>query len=255
MFLAACAGQMRNNTTPTMNCDNQGDRGRRASHCEMRERTMAYPGQLNIDGRQNGGVTVKGWSRADVLVRMRVEARADSDAEAKALVGQVRASVAAGRIASEGPQQSDGQNWSVSYEIFTPHQSNLEIAAHNGGVHLSDLRGNIQFHAVNGGVHLARVDGQVKGETTNGGLHIELSGSRWEGQGMDVRTSNGGVHMQIPAGYSAELDTSTVNGGMKIDFAAPEEGIKARHVRTNIGGGGAPLRVATTNGGVHISKI
>ena len=244
-------GQMRDNTQPEMNCTNNGDNGRMVRHCEMREQTVAYSGQLAIDGRQNGGVTVRGWSRSDVWVRERVDASAASESEAKALASQVRVNVSAGTISSEGPSNDGDRHWSVSYEVFVPHTANLEITAHNGGVHISDVRGDIGFSAVNGGIHLARVDGNVHGRTTNGGLHIELAGSRWDGQGMDVATTNGGVHLTIPANYSAHLEGSTVNGGMHVDVPGAVQSKAKRQISTNLDAGGALLKVSTTNGGVH----
>lgn len=254
-LLGAAFAQMQDNTTPSLKCDNNGDRGNRARYCEMREQTVAYAGLLNVDGKDNGGVSVKGWSRSDVLVRMKVEASSDSESDARGIVGQVRVSAAAGRIAADGPANENNRNWSVSYEIFAQHQLTLEVTTRNGGVHLADLRGNITFSAVNGGVHLARVDGQVKGGTTNGGLHIQLAGNRWEGQGLDVKTVNGGVHMEVPANYSAQLESSTSNGGFKSDFGDTAEARRSGSFKGNIGAGGAPLRVSTVNGGVHVNRI
>ena len=53
----------------------------------------------------------------------------------------------------------------------------------------------------------------------NGGLSIDLAGAGWDGGGMDVRTTNGGVTLSIPENYSAHLETGTVNGGLKTDFS------------------------------------
>ena len=100
---------------------------------------------------------------------MKVEAQADTESEARSLVGQVRATVSAGKVSADGPRTEGNRGWSVSYEIFAPHSVSLDLSTRNGGVHLSDLRGNIHFAAVNGGVHMARVDGNVTGQTTNGG--------------------------------------------------------------------------------------
>ena len=63
--------QMRDNTQPQLKCndDNPGN-GRLTRFCQMREQAIPYAGQLAIDGRENGGVSVLGWSRGDVLVRM-----------------------------------------------------------------------------------------------------------------------------------------------------------------------------------------
>lgn len=239
--------------TPTMKCDDRQDTNSR--HCEIREQTIAYPGQLTIDGRQNGGVSVKGWSRNEVLVRMKLEARAASESEAKNLVNQIHVNTAAGKIAADGPSVHGEGGWSVSYEVFVPQRANLELLAHNGGIHVSDIQGNVKFSTVNGGAHLDRVNGYVTGKTVNGGLHIELAGSRWEGQGMDVSTTNGGAHLAIPAGYNARLEAATSNGGLHTDYPMNVQGKIGKQLSTNLGIGGAPIKVMTTNGGVHISKM
>lgn len=145
-------------------------------------------------------------------------------------------------------------NWSVSYEIFAPRQSDLNLKTHNGGIHLADLRGNIDFDALNGGVTLQRLAGDVHGHTTNGGLHVELAGNRWDGQGMNVDTTNGGVKMDIPSSYSAHIETSTVNGGVDVEFPVTVKGRIDKNLSFDIGSGGPTVRVTTTNGGVRIRK-
>jgi DUF4097 and DUF4098 domain-containing protein YvlB len=248
------SAQMRDNTQPEMKCEDRAG-SERPRYCEMREQTIAYPGQLAIDARQNGGVTVRGWSRSDVWIRMRVQASAGSESEARALASQVRVNASGGRVSADGPKGDGDEHWSVSYEVFTPHNANVEITTHNGGVHVSDVRGDVSFSAVNGGVHLARVDGRVHGQTTNGGLHIELAGSRWEGEGMDVATTNGGIHLAIPENYSALLEGSTANGGLHVDFPITVQGKITKHISTSLGAGGALLSVKTTNGGIHVNRI
>src|SRR5438270_527620 len=250
----AAAALSQTDPQPQMKCEDH-NRGTRSRFCEIREQTIAYPGQLNVDGRENGGVSVRGWSRQDVLVRSKVEAQADSDGDAKALASQVRVNTSAGKIAADGPAMENNRNWSVSYEIFVPHNANLDLKTQNGGVHISDVNGNISFSAVNGGVHLAQVGGAVKGQTVNGGLHIELAGSTWQGQGLDAKTTNGGVHVAMPANYSAHLEASTVNGGMHLELPGTSQRPKNHQLSTDLGSGGAVLRVVTANGGVHIGTI
>ena len=63
----------------------------------------------------------------------------------------------------------------------------------NGGISIADVSGRIDFSALNGGVVLKRVGGAVRGSTTNGGLVIELTGDRWDGDSLDVSTTNGGI--------------------------------------------------------------
>jgi DUF4097 and DUF4098 domain-containing protein YvlB len=237
----------------TLNCDDHNNwGGNRASFCEMREQTVAPGGRLSIDGRTNGGISVKGWDRAEVLVRSQVRAQGDTDGDAKNTGAQVIVHATAGSVSADGPT---GKSWSVSYEVFVPRQSDLNLTAHNGGIHIEGVRGNIEFTTQNGGVHLAGLAGQVKGKTQNGGVHVELAGNRWDGGGLDVQTQNGGVHINVPASYSAHFETSTINGGLHSDFSELVRDRKQRDVSADIGGGGAPVHVVTTNGGVHIGKV
>lgn len=200
----------------------------------MREQTVAPAARFTIDGRTNGGIAVKAWDRAEVLVRSQVRAEGESDGEAKATAARVIVHANGGMISADGPSQ---KQWSVSYEVFVPRKTDLSLTAHNGGVHLN------------------RLAGQVKGRTQNGGVHVELAGTRWEGQGMDVQTKNAGVHLNIPARYAAHLETKTVNGGVRSEFPEIVMQLGKRDVIANLGGGGALVRVETVNGGVHIGKI
>jgi hypothetical protein len=77
----------------------------------------------------------------------------------------------------------------------------------------------------------------VRGSTSNGGLDVVLTGDRWIGEGLDVRTTNGGVELAIPANYSARLETGTVNGGMEIGFPITVQGRLDRRLTTQLGNG------------------
>jgi DUF4097 and DUF4098 domain-containing protein YvlB len=88
-------------------------------------------------------------------------------------------------------------------------------------------------------------------------VRVVLDGSRWQGEGLNVETTNGGVHMELPANFNAELHTETRNGGLDIDFPITVSGrlsSQRRRIDTTLGSGGAPLRVTTVNGGVRIIR-
>ena len=100
LAVPATHAQMRDNRDKEMTCNEQRYGGRRAFHCDVREQTVSTAGHLNVDAGKNGGVTVKGWLRNDVLVRSRVEAWADRDADAQALAGQVVVDAGSGQVAA-----------------------------------------------------------------------------------------------------------------------------------------------------------
>ena len=81
-----------------------------------------------------------------------------------------------------------------------------------------------------------------------------MDGDRWAGEGLDVETTNGGIELVLPEGFSAELETGTVNGGLDIDFPVTVQGRIGRRLTTTLGQGGPRIRAFTTNGGVSIVR-
>jgi len=224
---------------------------------DMREMTIPAGGTLDVDSGRNGGVSVRGENRSDILVRACVQAWGSTLHAAKAAVASVKISTSGG-VRAEGPDES---NYSVSFQILVPRSTDLNLKAHNGGLSINSVNGNIKFETVNGGVNLADLSGDVHGRTTNGGVNVALAGRGWEGAGMDVQTSNGGVRLEVPENYAANFEAGTVNGGFSSDIPAlnvtTEDvkgnwGNRAKQIKTAINGGGAPIRVSTTNGGIKI---
>ena len=259
LILAAGAhAQLRDNRTPQINCDNNYNDQSHQRFCEIREQTVPGVGRLTVDTDRNGGVTVKGWLRNDVLIRSRVESWAGSVDEARALTALVRVDAAAGQVKASGPQPRPDAAWSVSYEIFVPQMTDLNTVAFNGGISLSDIRGHIGFNTQNGGVQLTRLAGDVSGQTQNGGIQVELAGMTWEGGQLEARTTNGGVTVAMPANYSARIQTGTVNGAVDSDFPVSDPGqgrVRRQNLDFSVGSGGPLIHVSTTNGGVRLRKI
>ncbi len=243
----------------TLDCNNEHDGGSRAHFCEMREQTVSAAGLISVDASQNGGISIKGWDRNDVLVRAQVRAQAPTDDQARDLVRQINIQSGGGQVKAYGPTHENERDWSVSYEIFVPSHISANLETVNGGVSVSDVNGNLECKTVNGGLSLHRVGGLVRGHTTNGGVSVELGGDRWDGQGLEVTTTNGGVSLRVPQNYSAQLEAHTSNGGVHL-ADLPVQSLThsnrpSHDVSTAIGNGGALLKVTTTNGGVSLTRI
>ncbi len=236
--------------------DRRGDRDR-GHACEVRDTRLGAPGSaLAVDATPNGGIRVEGWDQPDVLVRAVVQTWAETDAEAQQLLTAVRVNAAGARVTAEGPAREDGRRrhgWSVSYRIWAPRQTALDLVARNGGVSVVAMQGDARFTTTNGGVTLDDIAGHFVGRTSNGGVTVRLSGARWEGAGLDVETTNGGVNLTLPRDYSAALEVSTVNGGLRSDFPVALPDGRPRDLRTTLGSGGPLIKVRTVNGGVRLS--
>jgi hypothetical protein len=224
-------------------------------HCEVREETMPG-GPLTVDAGRNGGIQVEGWDRSDIRIVAVVTAHARSESDARQIASGIQVQAGGGRVSSTGPESAGREGWSVSYRISVPRRNDLELKANNGGVSIAGVSGTIRFETRNGGVKLTDLAGDVRGETHNGGLSVALGGSQWEGTGLDVETTNGGVTLSIPDGYNADLTTRTSNGGFRSELPITVQGelTARRGLQTTLGSGGPPVNVRTSNGGFRINR-
>ncbi len=241
--------------------DNNWSWNGRESFHELREMSVAATNLLTVDGKINGGISIKGENRSDILVRACVSAWEQTEDAAKKLAKSISVEQGSNIFAKTS---AESRSWAVSYEILVPNQTNLNLKAHNGGISINSVDGAIEFYTLNGGVNLSDLAGEVKGATRNGGVSVELSGNSWKGTGLDVETRNGGVNISMSENYAANVETGTVNGGIRSEIADLQPTKRTNNgsgwtrqdnrINTSINGGGAKIRVVTTNGGIQINK-
>lgn len=239
-------------------CANSGDNDSDVrQHCEVRESTMPA-GPLTVDAGDNGGITVEAWDRNDIRIRAVVRGSARSEERAREIANGVQVQSGGGRVSATGPDRDRDRRewWSVSYRINVPRRNDLDLNANNGGITITGVNGSIRFDTTNGGVRLTDLAGRVNGSTRNGGLTVNLGGDHWDGEGITVETSNGGVTVAVPDGYNAQLETRTTNGGFRSDIPLTIQGelSSRRGVSAQLGSGGPTVSVRTTNGGLKISR-
>lgn len=223
-------------------------------YCEVREILITDGRErIAVDAGKNGGIRVEGWNRDEIRLRVKVVANARTEAAAEELARAVTIETGA-TIHPEVPEARRRAWASVSFELMVPRRSDLALETHNGGISIAAVAGDVTFRALNGGVELVDLAGRIQGHTTNGGLEIHLTGTEWQGDGLDVETTNGGVELVIPDGYSARLETGTVNGKLYFDFPVTVQGRLDRRLEADLGRGGRTIRAVTTNGGVEVRR-
>ncbi len=232
-------------------CDSGHDD--RDRYCEIREYTLPALSSISVDAGPNGGIRVEGWDRDEIRLRARVGARDRRD-DPRDLAREIRIMTGEVIRADGPPMRGSGRGWWVSYDLMVPRATALRLAARNGGIALERLAGDVDARTTNGGLTVVGGSGRIHGETVNGGVRVELTGDAWQGEGVDLRTTNGGVRIAVPDGYSAELETGTVNGSMRLDFPVTVQGRVHRRIRTELGNGGPLIRAITTNGGVTVTR-
>jgi hypothetical protein len=227
-------------------CSDGGMSGTR--HCEVRELGFVPSGPIRVDAGQVGGVQVVAWDHDSVYVQARLQAAAPSAEEAAGILRRVQVRAGPGGVRAVAPAGERGR-WLVVFMLYVPRNSDLALTANHGAVSVDGVNGRIRLQTVNGPLSLARVGGDVAGHTRNGPVHVTLAGSRWEGRGLNVETLNGSVALEIPAGYSARLDAGTLNGPpLAVQYPVGPRPQGARRIATELGEGGAAVRVVTRLG-------
>jgi hypothetical protein len=219
-------------------------------------REFSYPRvakPLAIDGGENGGMTVMGSSRDQVRILYRVTARARTEEQARALTAEVQLELKDGWLRSHGPRTTHDEWWDVEVKAWVPQGTNLVLETENGPLAVRDVRSKMALTSTNGPMSLVDLGGTVQARTENGPLHVALSGSRWDGTGLDAEAENGPLNLVVPADYSARLITGTIQGPRALDYPI-DSSPRDAWIQTTLGKGGPPVRAVTTNGPFHMGE-
>ncbi len=245
---------------------------RRPAMTEENEVTLAAAQVSTLQAQlTNSGMYVSGWDRSDYSIKTCKSVPAD-DADAAGTLRQITTTTANGRIAVNGPSDHE---WTANLVIMVPRLSAMTLETRNGPMQLRDLAGNIHLKAANGPISLKNVGGSVEATTTNGPIsltggsgdqrvsatngpiHVGLSGSRWDGPGLQVTTSNGPLSISIPDSYNSgvQIETSTrapVNCKAALCGNALRTANSPGLIR--LGNGDPVVRVSTNNGPLSIES-
>ncbi len=242
-------------------CRHDSWRDTRVKHCEIREtgiRARGRSGALTVDPGPNGGVDIMGWDRDSIGVTARIQVNARSEDDAQAIARDIRIEAAGSTVRAVGPSRTGRhQSWSVSFIVQVPRRTDLSIATENGPLSVRAVAGRMDLSTQNGPLSLVGVAGDVHAHAQNGPLSVKLTGTRWEGTGLDAETKNGPAVLRIPEDYNAKLDFGTVNGPMDVGFplTVTINGRVTDRVSTTLGQGGPPIRVVTTNGPMSVRRM
>lgn len=220
----------------------------------------------------NSGVYITGWDRNEYSIKSCKAVPADDPSASTTLREISTIANPNGEITVSGPNDRE---WTLNLILMVPRLSKMSIETRNGPMSLRDLAGVIHVLATNGPIALNNVGGVVDATTTNGPIsvkgasgdhrvtatngpvHVELSGSRWDGPGIEVSTKNGPLALSVPDGYSSAIAVQT-SSRSPVECKAT---VCAGAIRTlsspgiiRIGNGEAVVRLSTGNGPLSIQS-
>ncbi len=251
---------------------------------------LAPGGRISLENF-NGSVEITGSDRPDV------EITGTKFADSRELLSDIRIDVAASgntiRVRTIRPEGRWRGDMGARYLLRVPKRCDLdEISTSNGGIRVEDVegrtrlqtsngsvktlrvRGDVDVHTSNGAVEAEEISGSLEAATSNGAIRARLAGY---GQPVHLKTSNGGVELNLDGRNAGDVRATTSNGAITLrmpssagarikavtsshnrvssDFDITMRGtISPHHVEGTIGGGGPMIELTTSNGGIRLLR-
>lgn len=222
-------------------------------------RPLVATGEIVVDN-VNGPITIETWDNPEVRLVATKEARTEADLKALA----VRIETTDSRFTVKTEYLDKDGSWlkkftntgSVRYVLTVPHTATLRrIETLNGPIQIANAHGRVTAKSLNGRITARGLRHEVDLNTVNGAITAEFD-TIGEKQDVRLETDNGAIELRLPADTSAELDASTVNGGIANDFglSASEENWVGHKLDARLGTGAGRIRLKTINGSIEIRK-
>lgn len=221
---------------------------------EFHQTYPLHPGGTFELQNVNGTVDVQAWDRDEVEVHaVKVAKQKESDLERVSI--EVDAKPTAVAVITRYPQ-NEGVEVNVEYVVRVPRGARVEhLGTVNGTLRVAGVEAIDDLHTVNGNIEVFDGGGKVHAHTTNGNVHLELA-SFHEKEGITAETMNGSVLLAVAADTQAELDARCLNGSFSSELPlSMENSLHPREVHGKLGKGGAPIRLRTINGGIHVVAL
>ena len=240
-------------------------------------RRMGYGSTITLLGAPVGSITIEGWNKAEVEITAEIELHADTE-EDLTLLSQVNSFTLDKdgnhlRIISTGthdkkflkkafkdfPKRLIGLPWKIDYHIRVPQMSDLDIDAGQGAIDLSGVEGAISLKAVQSDAQLTLTGGIFGATIASGKVNVRIGARSWRGRGAEIRVASGDVTVELPTGFSGDINADVLRTGKVANtYTAlePREDTNAteRSLQARAGAGGAVLIFTVGDGTINIKN-
>ena len=236
---------------------------------------LGYGGSVTLVGAPEGSVTVEAWPKDEVEITADVEQSAATEDELTRLaavntfvvdtdLNHIRVTTVGvhdrkylKRVARDLPKNLLAMPWKIDYHLRVPASVDLEINAGRGALTVSGVEGALQLNAGGGGADFTLAGGDVNATLAAGPVMVRVSARSWRGRGLDVRVASGDLTVELPAGFSGDINAEVLRAG-RVENAyaglAPREDTKPteRSLQARAGAGGATLSFTVGDGTLRI---
>jgi hypothetical protein len=246
----------------------------------------------------DGSVEIRSWDRAEVLIEVEKRAADKTMAEAITVTAEQSGNTISLQVKKpDGLQPAFGFKVSPTARIVAsvPRRCNIVARSGDGAISIERVEGKVELHTgdgsvkgrdVTGTLRVTTGDGSLRFEDVTGSLDLESGdgGARVSGklQGLtlktgdgsvevraedgsamtadwEVRTGDGGLRIELPANFDANLDASTGDGSVRVrGFGEPAkagDGDSAGEMTRPLGAGGKRLRLRSDSGTITVRTL
>jgi hypothetical protein len=227
-----------------------------------------------------GGITVRGADRADVLVEAHARAHQESSHLRSPRADGMKRLDLPGNSGLDVTEENnvinvrtDFPNRTSDLTLLVPRHSSLELKCTNDGdINVEQLNGEIDAEDVNGSITLKDISGSVVANSVNGAVTVSLDRID-AAKPMSFSTLNGDIDVTLPDSLRANVRLKTDHGDIFSDFEVKleaqvhvSEGASGRQkdgtyhlrfdrtLRGTINGGGPEFQFTTFNGQIYLRK-
>jgi DUF4097 and DUF4098 domain-containing protein YvlB len=159
-------------------------------------------------------------------------------------------------------------------EVKIPLGCDINVHSAKGSILVKSAEGKLSLHAENGNIEAVGIRGTLDIESGHGDLKADgnvtavslrartgnIAAQIYSGSKMNsrwaLRTGDGNVDLRLPADFSTDLDVSSGDGNVRVDFPrAMIGGGGPSTMRGPINGGGQHLEVHSDKGNIMVRKI
>jgi hypothetical protein len=238
-------------------------------------RRLGYGSSVTILGAPYGSITIEGWNKSEVDVTADIELQANTEEDLARLAlvngftidkdsNHVRI-ITTGmhdkkfmkKAAKDFPKALLGLPWKIDYKIRVPLNCDLSIDAGNGPINLSAVEGAISLKAIQSDAQLSLTGGILMATIAAGKVNVNIPSRSWRGRGAEIRLALGDMTVQLPPGFSADINADVLRVGKVENSYAALEGREdtvttPRSLKGRTGAGGVVLIFTVGDGNINI---
>ncbi len=129
----------------------------------------------------------------------------------------------------------------------------LTLNSGDGSIALDSATGMVDIETGDGSVSLSGKLDAVKIHTGDGSVTVRAEPGTKMVDDWSITTGDGGVVVNLPNDFSAQIDASTGDGSIHSDLQVTSEGgADKRAIRGRLGAGGKLLRIRTGDGSIRL---